>query len=92
MMLKQDIARLKSLAQAATAGPWQKSGVRSKVDLSHTTCFTVGTERMGFIYFPVGRTDQEHLDAFRDANFVAAANPQAILELIKLVENGYAQT
>lgn len=86
MLLKEDIERLKRLAQSATEGPWQKSGSRSKVDLSHTTCFTVGTAEMGFIYFPVGRTDKEHSDAFRDSRYVAAAHPQAILELIEMLE------
>ena len=71
-MDKQELARLKELAQKAMSGPWE-------LDETPTDIAT---------YYEIYSADWMVADCEKDgasATFIAAANPQAILELIAYV-------
>lgn len=74
-----DVAELRRLAEAATPGPWSRSGVRQKIE---EDCIVVGPESGWLIAFPIGRRPKEHAGAFCDAGFVARCDPQTILSLL----------
>jgi hypothetical protein len=45
-------------------------------------CIMVGPDGFLIAALPTGNRPEEHAGAFKDAAFIAAANPAAILELI----------
>ena len=77
-MNKEQIARLKELTEKATPGPWVYFGYESG---NGNISLTVGTEKPGRdickAYSQLG-----HHNCSCNAAFIAAANPQVILELI----------
>lgn len=74
-----DIPRLRALAQAATPGPWQRSGTRTK--LREEDCIGVGPDGACIAFLPIGQPRQ-HAEAFCDAAFIAAASPGVLLALL----------
>ena len=73
-----DFAELKLAAEKATPGPWQRSGVRQKLDAD---CIMVGPDGFKIAAVPIGGPE-DHAGAFCDAGFIALANPQTILSLL----------
>lgn len=84
-----DLERLKALALAATPGPWERVagyGVVSNQmldvkDHGHYATWSGGTKTV-----TVAECSKGHLPG-RDADFIAAANPAVILELIARLEH-----
>jgi Ead/Ea22-like protein len=74
-----DLDGLRKLAEAATPGPWQRSGVRQT--LRDEDCVPIAAaDDKAYIFLPIGR---DHAGALRDASFIAAFNPQAALALLQ---------
>jgi hypothetical protein len=72
-------AKLRELAEKATPGPWQRSGVRQTIT---ENCIMVGPDSFLIIAVPVGKNPKEHAGAFCDAGYIAACDPQTILSLL----------
>lgn len=85
-----DISELENLAQKATPGPWRKVG-KAQVALSPYH----NMNRIDFNPSIDGNTNADicgHLNPY-DPDYIAAANPSTILELIERIrslENGAA--
>ena len=60
-------------AAKATPGPWQRSGVRVKLGIED--CIAVGPDTFNIAMLPTGSRPEEHAGAFKDAGFIALANP-----------------
>ena len=73
-----DVTELKRLAQAATPGPWHVSGYAPEAIRSSNSIVRAVARRAA----PEDTWDV----ARRDAAYIAAANPQAILALIERLE------
>ena len=75
-----DLDALAALCEAATAGPWIRSGVRQK--LGDADCLRVGRDPDFMLAFiPIGHTYEHAAGAMNDAAFIAAARtalPQAL--------------
>lgn len=82
-MTLPDTTALKALAEAATPGPWQRSGVRQKIS---EDCIMVGPDGLQILAIPYGWHPKDHAGAFKDAAYIAAANPQTVLTLLASVE------
>jgi hypothetical protein len=72
-------AELRALAEKATPGPWQRSGVRQNVT---ENCIMVGPDNFLIVAIPHGAHPNDHAGAFNDAGFIAACDPQTILALL----------
>lgn len=76
-----DIAKLRSLAEAATPGPWHWHSDPVKGDpLNRSRYEVVATGRT------ITRTYYSGDMAERESAYIAAANPAAVLELIEAIE------
>lgn len=78
-----DYRMLKSLAKASMSGPWEVSDEK----LKHF--WRVHSDEKLMATIPAGgdkNTDAELVQRRKTAEFIAAANPQAVLELIDEVE------
>lgn len=73
-------AELETLARAASPGPWIRSGCRRK--MGDEDCIMVGPDGFLIAALPIGQP-RDHAGAFKDAAFIAAANPAAVLKLIE---------
>ena len=81
------IAALVEAAGKATPGPWQRNGARHKMREGED-CLSVGSDTMQLAFFPIGR---DHAGAFKDAGFVALANPITIRALASRVQSAEAK-
>ena len=75
-----NIEELKRLAEAATPGPWEYD----YDDQDHDTCIGIlwGTNHYAIATIPYnGQVSDEKVTAI--GNYIAAANPAAVLELIR---------
>lgn len=93
-----DLTRLKAAAQAATPGPWtvgygdgltgSRVGAVVPLDSGDTPHIPIaaGDEAVSWVtsFEP---DDDERAQMQRDADFIAAANPAAVLELIERLED-----
>lgn len=77
-----DLDSLEALCRAATPGPWRKGNVdRDRIFVQHEG--GIGPERVLLIM-------NKHFPSEDDADFIAAANPAAILELVERVREAEA--
>lgn len=88
-MTREEMQELKRLAQEATPGPWRVAGTDEK------PCPVVSSmDRMGYQIHSTLHVKSSDPDVWehmhetycRDAAFIAAANPQAVLALIARIE------
>ncbi len=79
-----DKAKLREIAQKATPGPWQRSGVRQK--LGDEDCLMVGPDGFNIAALPIGRRPNEHASAFCDAAHIAAFDPPTVLAILDELE------
>ncbi|MDI7608790.1 ead/Ea22-like family protein [Cronobacter sakazakii] len=88
-----DIAKLKAAAEKATPGPWQQEH-RKTYDSIHneewynTQVFTADGETVATLHWYPKDEGDGGLGTYRadNAEFIAAANPAAVLELIAALE------
>lgn len=73
--MKIDLNELEALARAATPGPWDSEGVAIQAGIDRTIAVTRFPQMIGAVAMK---------DARRNTEFIAAANPAAVLELIAL--------
>lgn len=72
-----DLDKLEALALAATPGPWHNQTI------SDDECYTVGLSvHAEAAKYPL--IDEDHMPGMKDAEFIAAANPATVLQLIQL--------
>jgi hypothetical protein len=72
-----DLTKLEALARAATPGPWHNHPI------SDDDCYTVGLSvHAEAAKYPL--IDEDHMPGMKDAEFIAAANPETVLQLIEL--------
>ena len=78
----EELDRLEALAKAATLGPWQMSGVRTKLadpNFKNAQAHSVGPDSNGII---LALYDPKTHEGFTDAKFIAAFDPPTALRLI----------
>lgn len=79
-----DIAKLKQLAEAATPGPWDNHcGYLVRAIFGD---YAAPISVLETPYRPGAKTDRVMQEQYRNADFIAAANPTAVLELIAELE------
>lgn len=88
-----DLLKLKAAAQAATPGPWQYDGWGYVWDDTMTMVSDNTLDADGQVTRIRGYSAEESANATREpgqmdknAEYIAAANPRAVLELIEEVE------
>lgn len=98
--MTDDLTRLKALARAATPGPWRWRNTQEVYLLGERSRVVMAFRRMGMngaqpefrgadgLLFPAGR---ENLHAIPDATYIAAAHPQAVLDLIERLRKAEAE-
>ena len=76
------VAEIRALAEKATPGPWIRAGVRHKI--GQESCFAVGPDVNPIAFLPIGsqQRDRFHAEAFKDAAYIAALDPQTVLALL----------
>ncbi len=77
------LEELERLLKAATPGPWEKSGVRTKCIIEDA--ISIGADGLAYIYLPIGKTHNEQAGALNDAALIVAAI-NALPELLDRVE------
>lgn len=75
-----EIEGLKAKAEAAMQGAWEHSGIRSKVSIG-ANCIWVLVNDRRVIAMPC-EVESDYALNFRDAAFIATANPATVLSLI----------
>lgn len=80
-------AALQALAEAATPGPWVRSGVQQKHLDQHGPYLAVGPDGVMLFFSPLGHSVGAQAQCIRDLDFVAHANPATILRLLDDLAN-----
>ena len=70
----------RTIAEKATPGPWQRSGVRQKLGVED--CIMVGPDRFLIVALPIGKNPGEHAGAFLYAGYIAAFDPTTAIAII----------
>lgn len=85
--VKPYVQRLQEAAEKATPGPWMRSGVREKWRVSYSDRLldghTVGPDDSKGWVALIPYDEHNHAEDYGNSNYIALANPTAILALAK---------
>ncbi len=76
-MTREELEKLRAIAEAATPGPWEESSYR---------VMTVGPKDLGMVAYLANNKATRTIQASKNTSFIASLNPQTALALIEMCE------